>query len=441
MLILDVFERLRAAELRHHVVEQHDVVMLAAEAADTFAAAGGEADVRLRLFKQALRDEAVHLVVIDDEDVRVRHDERGRMHALALGHAFRIEVADGFFRPHAQRNPRREDRAFAIGALDRDRAAHAAGEAEREREAEARALDVAVALRIEAYEVAEQPLPVLWFDADARILDPGDEQDVSCWHDNALRCFLGLCAKDGQRDTALARVFHSIRQEVHDDLLHARAIAVERGRQLRIDHDMEIEPFLFRAQAHERADALVHVREAEFRQRELHLARFDFREVEDVIDEVQQRLPGFMRTMRVGTGVFFAALAQDHLVHAEDGVDRRADFVRHVREERALCLAGLVGLHHAALAREEIGRADGEQQHEHGEHPDDEPRDGEQAAVERRRWHEADDLAVHALEVGHKHDVLLLIVERGRRRAVEARAQLAQDAAELHAVNVAAVGL
>ena len=113
------------------------------------------------IFEQALRDEAVHLVVIDDEDMRVGHDERGRMHVLALGHAFRIERTDGFFRPHAQRNPRREDRAFAIGALDRDRAAHAAGETEREREAEARALDVAVALRIEAYEVAEQPLPAL----------------------------------------------------------------------------------------------------------------------------------------------------------------------------------------------------------------------------------------------------------------------------------------
>ena len=204
---------------------------------------------------------------------------------------------------------------------------------------------------------------------------------------------------------------------------------------------MEIEPFLLRAQAHERADALEHIGETELCQRELHLARLDLREVEDVIDEVQKRLPGFMRAMRVRAGVFFAALAQNHLVHAEDGVDWRADFVRHVREEGTLCLAGLVGLHHAPLAREEVNRADGEQQHEHGEHPDDEAHDGEQAAVERRRWHKADDLAVHALHVRHEHDVFLLVVERGRWRAVEACTQLSQDAAGLHAVDVASVGL
>ena len=115
--------------------------------------------------------------------------------------------------------------------------------------------------------------------------------------------------------------------------------------------------------------------------------------------------------------------------------------MRHVREERGLRLAGLVGLHDAPLAREEIRGADGEQQHEHGEHPDDEARDGEQAAVERRRRHEADDLPVHALEVGHEDDIFLLVIERGGWRAVEPRAQLAQHAAELHAVDVAAVGL
>lgn len=53
------------------------------------------------------------------------------------------------------------------------------------------------------------------------------------------------------------------------------------------------------------------------------------------------------RAAQVGRVAFnrgLFALAQDHLVHADDGIDRRADFMRHVREEQALRLVCVLGL-------------------------------------------------------------------------------------------------
>ncbi len=77
----------------------------------------------------------------------------------------------------------------------------------------------------------------------------------------------------------------------------------------------------------------------EFLEGEFHLAGFDFREVEDVVDEAEQVLTGVVNRQQVllllfGDGAVYAL--EDDAREADDGVERGTQFVRHVRQELAL---------------------------------------------------------------------------------------------------------
>ena len=75
---------------------------------------------------------------------------------------------------------------------------------------------------------------------------------------------------------------------------------------------------------------------------ELELARFDLREVEDVVDDDEQRV-GRRRDGLAGIRAAPAVsrCVERELGHADDAVHRRADLVAHVREELALGAVGL----------------------------------------------------------------------------------------------------
>ena len=77
---------------------------------------------------------------------------------------------------------------------------------------------------------------------------------------------------------------------------------------------------------------------------EIELAGLDLGEIENVVDDAEQRLGGrlapvsrYSRCSAVEFGV------QHQLGHADDAVHRRADFVAHVGQEFALGPVGLLG--------------------------------------------------------------------------------------------------
>ena len=108
---------------------------------------------------------------------------------------------------------------------------------------------------------------------------------------------------------------------------------------------------------------------------ELELAGLDLREVEDVVDEPQQRVGRrCARSSRYSRCSGVSARVERQLGHAEDAVHRRADLVAHVREELALGavggLGGLLGLEQLAGA---LGDERGELSLAGFELPDAEP--------------------------------------------------------------------
>ena len=83
---------------------------------------------------------------------------------------------------------------------------------------------------------------------------------------------------------------------------------------------------------------------------QLELAGFDLGEVENVVDEREQRLGRILDDAQVLALHGRQLGSQQQLRHADDGVHRRADLVAHVRQEGALGAAGGFGrLHRLSL--------------------------------------------------------------------------------------------
>ena len=88
---------------------------------------------------------------------------------------------------------------------------------------------------------------------------------------------------------------------------------------------------------------------------EVDLAGLDLREVEDVVDDRQQRVA--RRPDRVGVVALLVIerRVEQQAAHADDRVHRRPDLVAHRREERALGLVGVLGRLAGGLARRGTG--------------------------------------------------------------------------------------
>ena len=78
------------------------------------------------------------------------------------------------------------------------------------------------------------------------------------------------------------------------------------------------------------------------------LARLDLREIEQVVDEADQVPAGVMDVAEIFAVALVAdraeALLDHHFREADDGVQRRADFVADLGEEVGLLRARLLGL-------------------------------------------------------------------------------------------------
>ena len=94
---------------------------------------------------------------------------------------------------------------------------------------------------------------------------------------------------------------------------------------------------LVRGQRTDQRDGGVHaLAQAERRRLELHAPGLDLREVEDVVDDRQQRLAARADDRRLLALLGVEVAAQQQAAHADHRIHRRADLVAHGGEERAL---------------------------------------------------------------------------------------------------------
>ena len=136
---------------------------------------------------------------------------------------------------------------------------------------------------------------------------------------------------------------HRVGEQVEHDLPQPRDVADDRRRHVAFEHVGDVEVLLDGARGDEverRLDAFAQVERLRL---DVHAAGLDLREVEDVVDDREQRVAGVADGGDVVVLLGVELRVEQQAAHADHRVHRRADLVAHRREERALRLVGGLG--------------------------------------------------------------------------------------------------
>ena len=141
-----------------------------------------------------------------------------------------------------------------------------------------------------------------------------------------------------------------IAQQVRDHLAQAERVAPKgQWRVVGVELHRQFEAFGFGRLRHHRQRFLDRVGQTEVHRFQFQMPAFDFREVQDVVDDAQQMAPRCLHRFGPDAlrGLQFAV--DEQFVHAQHAVHRRADLVAHRGQELALGLARGFGHLHCML--------------------------------------------------------------------------------------------
>ena len=225
--------------------------------------------------------------------------------------------------------------AAARLALEPDAAAHHLHQAPRDRQPQAGA---AVAARGRAVGLRER--------VENRRLPVGGHADAGVGDlDMQDRIGRGALRKIQPHDhLALLGEFDRVADQVDQHLLQPQPVAGEMVGHLRRHLGEEREPFFGRAERERLHAAAELLAELEGEWLEAQAAGLDLRDVEDVVDDVQQRLGRRSHQVQRLALLRAQVAVEQQRRHAHDAVHRRPDLVAHVREELALGAVRLLGL-------------------------------------------------------------------------------------------------
>ncbi|MFO0747453.1 MAG: hypothetical protein U1F43_17580 [Myxococcota bacterium] len=231
-----------------------------------------------------------------------------------------------------------EGRAHVGSALDADLAAHELDQLAADGEPEAGA---AVAPRVRAVDLregAEEAAQVLGGDADAGV---GDR------HAHATRA---RCARQLDRDRAARRELHGVADEVQQHLAQAPRVAQHAPRHVGAETGRQLEAAVLGLRRQRLDDVVDQLPEVVLDRLEAHAAEAELREVEDVVDDLQERVARGADGRRQLALLGLERRLHEEAGHADDAGHRRPDLVAHHRQELVLGAARLLG--HLARANE-----------------------------------------------------------------------------------------
>ena len=145
-------------------------------------------------------------------------------------------------------------------------------------------------------------------------------------------------------DAAVLGELQGIADQVHQNLADPRRIALHpECIHARRDRQLERQPTLLRAVLEGLGATVDQVGQVERNMFQLQRLAFDAREVEDIVDHLEQMLGGLGGQRRV-FGLLLGHLGGfQQLQHAQYAVHRRAQFVAHHRQEVRLRIVGALG--------------------------------------------------------------------------------------------------
>src|SRR5438067_1016968 len=141
---------------------------------------------------------------------------------------------------------------------------------------------------------------------------------------------------DANANRTLFGELDRVADQIGQDLPQPRRIADQRGRQSGRQETSQLQRFTKSGIAESLDDVLDQIAEIKRRLFELDLARLDLRDIEDPVDNPQQRLGGSAGSLEVMLLLRSRFNVPYQLQHAEDAVYRRAQLMRHVGEKFGL---------------------------------------------------------------------------------------------------------
>ncbi len=320
-----------AVHLGHVEVEDREVERRAV--VDPRQRLGGRAR-RPRPHRPALElrgeDAQVGGVVVHDED-RAAGDVDG----VGLGRRRRqVGLVD------VDREVERAALARDAAALRGQRAVHELGEAPADREPESRPAVAPGDRHVDLAERPEQPAHGLGRDADAGVAD-GD-RDLPAAR-RVTPAALDRMPAEAQLHLAGGGELERVREEVDDDLADAPGIAEDARRQLVVHRVDQLDVVVGRRRGEQVERPLDRAPEVHRLGVQLDLAGLDLGEVEDVVDDRQQRVARGLDRLRVLLLLGVQRRVEQQPAHPDDRVHRRPDLVAHRRQERALGLVRVLG--------------------------------------------------------------------------------------------------
>ena len=152
----------------------------------------------------------------------------------------------------------------------------------------------------------------------------------------------GRLQPDGQDHFAARSELDGVAENVQQHLTEPAAIADERLGHIGCDVAGQFDPFFARAQRQHFGRIPDGFAELEWGVLEIHSPRLDLREIEDVVDQLEQRIGRRLDGGQVIELLDGELRLQRQVGHAEDGIERCPNLVAHVGQKCALRLSRLL---------------------------------------------------------------------------------------------------
>ena len=313
--VADQARGLFAIHQRHAAIHQHAVVGARAQRVQRLFAIFHDGHLMAHAFEQGADDDLVGAHVFGAQDAQATGMARLVRGPARVGRRRAAVV---------QRQGEMEARADADPAFHADTALHQFDQFLADGQAQSRAAVAARGGMVGLLEFLEQARQGVRVDAGARVAD--DEVDLAA----AIAARRRAGAPHFQQHFAIGREFQRVAQQVDEDLPQARGIGAHVAGQVQRQFAAQQQALGVGLALHDAGRVADQRQQVEVHRFQGQLARVDLREIEDVVEDGQQRNAIVQADAQVFLRAAFDGLvAQGELQHADHAGQRRADVVAH----------------------------------------------------------------------------------------------------------------
>src|SRR5690606_12527409 len=220
-----------------------------------------------------------------------------------------------FMRHFRQRQFQPEGTAVAGFAVDTDNAAHQVGEVATDFQAEAGAAELAIGGRAGLGEGFEYLRVMFGVDADAAVL----HRKMQAQRMRSRYAF------DAQRNFPAFGEFFGVAEQVHQNLSNAGRVALDKGGDVVGDGGGKGDAAIEQPDPINVGNTGNQLRDIELDALQIHLPRFNFRDIENVVDDGKQAAAGGLDGVGVVALLDIQRRPRQQLGHAQHAIQRRAN--------------------------------------------------------------------------------------------------------------------